>query len=783
MDGAIGPSRDRDAILAAPQPAPAPPASVVSPSSFPLFHLRPIDFRLDSATISSLSTAQLAISWIVPHPDYNGAKHGEPLRTEWRARKARAGARQDGDLQEPEFALLDLEWDIPSDLEKLQSAQLAALAVHPNFTSALIGPARAIFQSRRQRDQAADVPAPEPDISATYPARGPPARPTPLPLPIAPTPDPQRPRHYTSLPSFRPRQTSPATPVLPRTGFPSDWSTALFIGRSSGAEDSALAVASRQRGSRFGRVTGPAVDSPWMDGLKAAAAMSKAAAETSIARAGGSRVPSDRAKGKQRESSASTHGLQDVIVDSARLQQQGTEQRTVEVLPLPYPTPTSAAGEAKEERSSRRTACRDSADLDHRAAPRIPDFHRPDHLPRISPVPDIQHVDPSPALRPVSTLPPLPPHYNPSEVIPQGLTQAWGVVHLANIQSHLDSDAVWQMVTPPHLPEPIALKVLDRRPGLFNPIFIAYETPELARQGAMGLNGAKYGVDQIAIKADQAKKAADTAKWNWGMTREAFRRRADERTRGSAFSHENKAPLVPPQLLSPLRSLFLDNLPIDITRSALLAYLPPNSVVGIAINHPLAYRDTQHSQPRGSAFLLFGDSNMERMVVQQYFAGQRFPGAAYNLLYKKSQPRHEPWRWDEMEESWMQQHGGRAPPVRSEATRAAHDAITSRPTFSHSPSPGPSRGPSPFHAPPPPPPPPPPPLTSSSTTNAGIRPPIHPEVISALLHQLQSSTAQPSAQQLPPPHEDEQGTKRPRSEESAPRQGEVVVDPRKRAKH
>ncbi|GAA5935315.1 hypothetical protein JCM1841_006705 [Sporobolomyces salmonicolor] len=217
--------------------------------------------------------------------------------------------------------------------------------------------------------------------------------------------------------------------------------------------------------------------------------------------------------------------------------------------------------------------------------------------------------------------------------------------------------------------------------------------------------------------------------------------------RPAVVPHENPEPFLPPRLLSRLSSLFLDNLPIDITRHALLAYLPPDSVVGIAINPPVAYRDARHSEGRGSAFLLFENSYTEKRVVQQYVAGQRFPGAPMKLFYKWNQLRDKPWRGDGMEESWMQRHGGLPPPL---------------------------------------------PPTSSSIADAAARRVVSTGVIGAFLHGLESGGAHattstslgPAPSQQPPlTHEDKRGTKRSQAEQPVEGQGDVVVDPRKRAKH
>ncbi|GAA5892201.1 hypothetical protein JCM6882_003607, partial [Rhodosporidiobolus microsporus] len=135
------------------------------------FHLLPLSFSLSPASLSSLSTTQLALTWIAPHPDWVEHTHWSLLFAEWRKRRERSkvergrGNERDEDEDEEwgEDAMdrMRMDWKIPDELEKLDSAQLGALPMHPDFHPLLVEEARRVFCTRRERDLA-PVPSPSP---------------------------------------------------------------------------------------------------------------------------------------------------------------------------------------------------------------------------------------------------------------------------------------------------------------------------------------------------------------------------------------------------------------------------------------------------------------------------------------------------------------------------------------------------------------------------------------------------------------------------------------------
>ncbi|GAA5955815.1 hypothetical protein JCM10213_006830, partial [Rhodosporidiobolus nylandii] len=128
-------------------------------------HLAPVDFALQSpSSLSSLSTSQLALAWIAPHPDWADHTHWSPMMGELRRRRVAVEMRAEeasgeGEVNDGEKRRVDnlleqmsLHWSVPSDLNEMDSAELAMLPVHPDFQPSLAHHARQVFQSRRQHD-------------------------------------------------------------------------------------------------------------------------------------------------------------------------------------------------------------------------------------------------------------------------------------------------------------------------------------------------------------------------------------------------------------------------------------------------------------------------------------------------------------------------------------------------------------------------------------------------------------------------------------------------------
>ncbi|GAA6025904.1 hypothetical protein JCM10207_009312 [Rhodosporidiobolus poonsookiae] len=123
------------------------------------FHLRVLSFPL-SLFPTRLSTAELALAWLAPHPDWQEHRHFPEVvrelrwrrdeaqrRSRWGRREGR-GEDEDSDVLENK----ELDWSVPDDLSELSSVKLALLPVHPDFHPSLVEPARRVFAARRERD-------------------------------------------------------------------------------------------------------------------------------------------------------------------------------------------------------------------------------------------------------------------------------------------------------------------------------------------------------------------------------------------------------------------------------------------------------------------------------------------------------------------------------------------------------------------------------------------------------------------------------------------------------
>ncbi|GAA6039263.1 hypothetical protein JCM8097_003233 [Rhodosporidiobolus ruineniae] len=211
---------------------------------FPLLHLADLDFDLVVGDIPNWPSCQLALAHL--HPDWEDACSTEPslplkVKQNWRKRREKArkdivskvpmGAFANKEDKEKEgtafarFELVDLGYEVVGgQLERLTSAQLAAIVFHPKTSEALVEEAAEIFANRRELDFARDLsppsvsdpapsaPAPAPTASAAPPPP-PPSAAAPAavpPAPIVPAPTSRLPARRAPPPPPPPPSATPA---------------------------------------------------------------------------------------------------------------------------------------------------------------------------------------------------------------------------------------------------------------------------------------------------------------------------------------------------------------------------------------------------------------------------------------------------------------------------------------------------------------------------------------------------------------------------------------------
>ncbi|GAA5892235.1 hypothetical protein JCM6882_003618 [Rhodosporidiobolus microsporus] len=576
------------------------------------FHHQPLSFPLPTSPsdLASLTTSQLALSWIAPHPDWDDAAHPAPVFGELRARWDRfQGAEERGEEDEDAlFVQTGLEWDLPSDLDGLESEKLALLPLHPSFDDSLIEPARAIFRARRAEPDALEASSPATVIEED---------------------------------AF---SVSNEDEVVPSVGADS----------SGEKQDVILDVPEM---STVAPVSPSSPDSPFEDVDPDATLVDAQPVEQRPET--DAKVVDDFFDGLE-VSFSIMKAMKGAV--SAEEPANGT---TVETSPSEYLPHMSPAFVAEDGHVTF-----DEPDTRRSRGSKKQKKKRPKPYSR------------SPRPR------------DPSSLVPASLTRTWTTIFVSNVSNKLSTAQVWDLLSPRHLPEPIAVRLLHAKGTKWSLCFVAYETPEDAHLASIGLCGASYGDEGVQLDVSATEKKPEEYEWKWDVTSTEYRQRYEHERpsqpngRSAPFvkqghfrspSRPSSPPFVsssalppsdvsspaqpgdpvPLHLLQNCQSILLDNLPIDVCVSAISAYLPPDTVIGISLNNPYDpfLHTGEHPVARGSAFLLFSNSATAGDLAHRAFSKQFFPGGKVPMWWQR---RHKPtpWVWSEMAPEWAAVNSG-----------------------------------------------------------------------------------------------------------------------------
>ncbi|GAA6014530.1 hypothetical protein JCM11491_004527 [Sporobolomyces phaffii] len=119
---------------------------------------------------------------------------------------------------------------------------------------------------------------------------------------------------------------------------------------------------------------------------------------------------------------------------------------------------------------------------------------------------------------------------------------------------------------------------------------------------------------------------------------------------------------VPKALINKLYSVILHNLPNDVKRADVIAFFPPNTFVGVAVNPPGNRRYITEAARRpvahASAFLVFETDAGRQSFVKRFCTRKYFKKTPVPMWYDTKTARVEEWLWSEMLEDWVQRNGG-----------------------------------------------------------------------------------------------------------------------------
>ncbi|GAA5905734.1 uncharacterized protein JCM6883_005430 [Sporobolomyces salmoneus] len=530
-------------------------------TAFPSFHLHPYPHSSLPSRLDDLTTEEIALSWLLLD-GLDTTQWRKSLRI-WRARRDKKRTSID-ESETPVFELMDLGWEVSEDgLDQLDSAQLAALPLHPNYKVSMAERAREIFRRRRNEPAASPVGGEQVEVEKDFVL--PPETPTACLEPESSTTIPcseiasiardETRREEASTSSIASATESPLLSTVPSSPAPQTPAEASPSPESSEANLSINKWSTITKTSEKATRT-LAVDSFDWDPEPVRPVLlqgNHTLERRSISPFDES--PSPPPSEEQRAQDERLTQLQtDSFFDQLRFDKMEVEEEPASSLA------GSPEGDVKAVLKLE----------DRLAAPPLPvqpkeepPRDKNDLLKRIS---EPQAATPAPssstsasASFPASTsasssastsksttkppvrasLVPIPPGFVPSKI-----TLTWHTFLVHSIVTKLPTAEIQELIHQPGLPEPVAIQIKRNGPTKrFCLVWVAFESPEARDLCAKGLDGLSYGFQNLRLIIKSADKPASDYAWDWSSTSESFRRDYFERggraRQGSSSSSRN----------------------------------------------------------------------------------------------------------------------------------------------------------------------------------------------------------------------------------------------------
>ncbi|ORY74040.1 hypothetical protein BCR35DRAFT_333473 [Leucosporidium creatinivorum] len=302
---------------------------------------------------------------------------------------------------------------------------------------------------------------------------------------------------------------------------------------------------------------------------------------------------------------------------------------------------------------------------------------------------------------------PSQPIFRPQDAIPARYTSSWSILYIVGLEHGIEHSRIWSLLSPPHLPPPLAICVVRVPASQTTLAYAAYSTSEDADWAKHGLTGTVHGREGLKLVAVDYERGKGVISWRWEMASEDFRTfaamegrpslcedppspRPSPRLRQPSPSRprpllslqeypqppistsngprsvspprprrvkrphaaaKSDADIVPSELLAESTSLHILNLPRNVTADDVYRYIDAPGLIGVAVR-----RQTQDDKRPGSAFLLFPSKNEGGQLTKQYLSKKMFPGGKSKMWYEKGKDRVGEWRWDEMSDAFVRQH-------------------------------------------------------------------------------------------------------------------------------
>ncbi|GAA5946823.1 hypothetical protein JCM3765_002032 [Sporobolomyces pararoseus] len=516
------------------------------PSAFPSFHLHEFTHSSLPTKLDDLSTKEIALSWLLL--DNLDTTTRRKLLRIWRARREKErGSSEPG--SSPIFELLDLDWEVSEDMDlnALDSAQLAALPLHPNYKPSMDDNAREIFQRRRNQPETAET---EPTISEEEPV--------PPPQPVESEPAavvselPQIPSIAADDAPSAPTQSrehSPSTGSASGSALPSTVPSspaATPPEASNGHEPSEANLALNRWMSiekPIAKTDRPhAVDSfEWQPEPPRSIPVPSFQTLTRRSISPFEESPSPTPEpGPELQEEWLTEQQTTSFFDQLLL---GTDNNNTEASFSNQPNPSKTQEEESADANSISKAedRLDAQPQDHGSKEISASSGGDSLLQRISGA-----RPPSPAPSSATSRSKKTQKSKaeiPKGCVPREITRSWCTFLVHSIINRLPEDEIRSIIARPDLPEPVAIQIKRNPPGKrFCLVFVAFDTPQDRDLSAAGLEGFSYGFQGLKLIIKPVDKPAAAYDWDWVSTSEKFRQEYFERQRSREASIRDRSP-------------------------------------------------------------------------------------------------------------------------------------------------------------------------------------------------------------------------------------------------
>lgn len=171
--------------------------------------------------------------------------------------------------------------------------------------------------------------------------------------------------------------------------------------------------------------------------------------------------------------------------------------------------------------------------------------------------PFISRLPPTSTSASTPPAPAIPPQlvFRPYDFVPARHTSNWSILYVVGLEYGMESDRVWTLLSPSHLPRPVAINIIRvsaSRITLANAAYSNLQDSDLAKEELTGTVCGREGSKVVVVDYDTRRGEIG---WRWEMASDEFKALAASGDLPSnAKNPTSRRPSLPPRPPSPLPS-------------------------------------------------------------------------------------------------------------------------------------------------------------------------------------------------------------------------------------